>query len=165
MEKLDVYLHYKDGGIWLCLGNPKEDPVSPTLREYLEEHKSINLSDESEVKEFLVDYEGKEPEAIQAHLDAGGPLTSMIQGLDKPICSNWSEEWMDEVYEPVESPEARMFFLMDELECELECIHMIEGPYPGSNLRYCELDDLENLEQFKNFLNLKGFDVTFIEPD
>jgi hypothetical protein len=147
--------------ITLYLGDPKEEPDYPTLRDYIGDMGFDSDCDDG-LWQYWFDHFSGDEEELEIKKKSGISPKELLGDLDLPLKPDSGEarSWMETVYEMRESPAARMLsFLGYELEEKIDGLHFIEGDHPGSNLCYCSADDMETVMKLKDILCKKGYEV------
>ena len=147
--------------ITLYLGDPKEEPDYPTLREYIEDNGYDADSSDSLWEYAYENGDGDELE-IEEHKTKGTDPEKVIGKLDQQLDEDSGEarNWMDWDFELRESPAARMrTFLCEDLDEDIPGVKLIEGDRPGSNMCYSTADDMETVLRLREILSDKGYEV------
>ena len=163
-KTLKIYIedgHTSD--LILYLGNPKEEPKYPTLREYL-----IDLGYEPDSEDSLWHYsiekglcELEMEELKKSGISAQTHLGNLEETLDEH--SEEAANWIETIYSMTESPAARMkTFLEQELPQRVSGIRLAEGVQGDGNLHYATADNMEAVERLKNTLTKMGHTVEII---
>tara|TARA_R110002096_G_scaffold233047_7_gene423021 strand:+ start:1624 stop:2232 length:609 start_codon:yes stop_codon:yes gene_type:complete len=138
------------GPFTICYGDPWIMPPTPSWEDYLEGQGADTASEGGIEEWFRVQWGMEEGEEI------------VVPQIDEPIEGGAFENWLEWDYALRESPEARGFHYMEELElaCDEEEegntlgeLAFIQGDRPGSNLTYVEAADLATLACLQERLN------------
>lgn len=163
-KTLKIYIeadHKSD--LILYLGNPKEEPEYPTLKEYL-----TDLGYDPENEDSLWDYsiekglcEIEMEELKKSGISAQTHLGNLDERLDEH--SEEAANWIETIYSMKESPAAKMkIFLQQELAQGFSGIRFIEGVQGDGNLHYATADNLEALKRLEVTLTNMGHTVEVI---
>jgi hypothetical protein len=147
--------------ITLYLGDPKEEPDYPLLKDYISDMGFDPDSDEG-LWQYWFDYFSGDPKELEVQKKSGKSPTELIGDLDQTLDPDSGEarSWMETVYEMKESPAARMrTFLIYELETKIQGLQFFEGDRPGSNLCFCSAENMETVAKLKKALESNGFEV------
>ena len=165
MDKtLKIYIkdaHTSD--LILYLGNPKEEPQYPTLREYL-----TDLGYDPDSEDSLWDYsiekglcELEMEELKKSGISAQTHLGNLEETLDEH--SEERANWIETIYSMTESPAAKMkTFLEQELPQRVSGIRLVEGVQGDGNLYYATADNLEAVKRLEDTLTNMGHTVEVI---
>jgi hypothetical protein len=139
----------------LNLGNPKDEPDYPLLREFLEA-RGYSADDSKSLCKYLVEWKDHD-------IEIDGPIETAVEkirrSLDKPILDEEQEHWLDNGYESTLSLAYQFLqsLSLDDgkpLEGQsLGCVSFIEGDRPGSDLTYVEIESLATLLALQYRLN------------
>ena len=145
----------------LHLGDPYAEPDYPSLREFIE-GKGFYPDDDESARAYLEEtyLAGDESEReIRAH------LKSLRLELDNPIDGSERDQWLEWEYILQECTMAAAFRYLELLPLKdggssegerLGQVSFIEGPHPGSNSTYVEVDGLEGIASLQHRLNQLG---------
>lgn len=160
-----IELFVEDGGhgdLNLHFGDPRSEPVLPTMREWLESH-SCDPDDDASLWEFLFEWGYCDEDEIRVHKAEGKSPGDLISPLDQPIDPDGSEamNWFENEFESRESPMAVAFHQLTELRAResVPKLEFIDGDRPGSNLTLVRAPDKETVEQLVALLKREGFEV------
>ena len=163
-KTLKIYIedgHTSD--LILYLGNPKEEPQYPTLKEYL-----TDLGYDPDSEDSLWDYSIEKGlcELEMEELKKSGISAQTHLGNLEETLEEHSEEagnWIETIYSMTESPAAKMkMFLEQELPQRTSGIRLVEGVQGNGNLHYATADNMEAVERLRGALLNKGHEVKII---
>lgn len=162
-KTLKIYIqadHKSD--LILYLGNPKEEPEYPTLKEYL-----TDLGYDPENEDSLWDYSIElglcELEVEELKKNGVSPNTH-LGNLDERLDAKSDEanSWIETIYSMKESPAAKMKIFLQQQAQGVSGIHIVEGVQGDGNLHYATADNTEAVERLKNTLTKMGHTVEII---
>jgi hypothetical protein len=163
-KTLKIYIeadHKSD--LILYLGNPKEAPEYPTLKEYL-----TDLGYDPENEDSLWDYSIElglcELEVEELKKNGVSPNTH-LGNLEETLDEHSEERanWIETIYSMTESPAAKMkTFLEQELPQRVSGIHIVEGVQGDGNLHYATAGNLEAVKRLEDTLTNMGHTVEVI---
>ena len=163
-KTLKIYIEEaQKSDLILYLGNPKEEPEYPTLKEYL-----TDLGYDPENEDSLWDYsiekglcEIEMEELKKSGISAQTHLGNLDERLDEH--SEEAANWIETIYSMKESPAAKMkIFLQQELAQGFSGIRFVEGVQGDGNLQYATADNLEALKRLENTLTNMGHAVEVV---
>ena len=162
-KTLKIYIeadHKSD--LILYLGNPKEAPEYPTLKEYL-----TDLGYDPENEDSLWDYsielglcELEVEELIKNGVSPYTHLGNLDERLDAK--SDEANSWIETIYSIKESPAAKMKIFLQQQAQGVSGIHIVEGVQGDGNLHYATADNLEAVKRLEDTLTKMGHTVEII---
>ena len=163
-KTLKIYIqadHKSD--LILYLGNPKEEPVYPSLKEYL---TGLGYAPENKdsLWDYCIDMGLCELEAEEMKKNGVSPSTH-LGNLDERLDAKSDEanSWIETIYSMKESPAAKMkIFLQQELAQGFSGIRFVEGVQGDGNLHYATADNLEAVKRLEVTLTNMGHTVEVI---
>ena len=149
------------GGYILHLGDPDAEPCYPSLREFIE-NKGFYPDDDDSARRYLKETWFAGDESGKEVRDA---VRDLQRRLDDEIDGAERDEWLDWDYALRESSMAAAFRYLEYLPLSDGCmggdisigtLSFIEGPHPGSNMTYVELDSLGAIASLQHRLKELG---------
>ena len=163
-KTLKIYIEEaQKSDLILYLGNPKEEPEYPTLKEYLT-GLGYDPDSEDSLWDYCIDMGLCELEAEELKKNGVSPCTH-LGNLDERLDEHSEEaaNWIETIYSMKESPAAKMkIFLQQELAQGVSGIHIVEGVQGDGNLQYATADNLEALKRLEVTLTNMGHTVEVI---
>ena len=163
-KSLKIYIEEaQKSDLILYLGNPKEEPEYPTLKEYLT-GLGYDPDSEDSLWDYCIDMGLCELVAEELKKNGVSPCTH-LGNLDERLDAKSDEanSWIETIYSMKESPAAKMkIFLQQEQVQGVSGIHIVEGVQGDGNLHYATADNLEAVKRLNDTLTNKGYTVEVI---
>jgi hypothetical protein len=163
-KTLKIYIeadHKSD--LILYLGNPKEEPEYPTLKEYLTD-LGYDPENEDSLWDYSIELGLRELEVEELKKNGVSPYTH-LGNLDERLDAKSDEanSWIETAYSMKESPAAKMkIFLQQEQVPGVSGIHIVEGVQGDGNLHYATAGNLEAVKRLEDTLTNMGHTVEVI---
>jgi hypothetical protein len=163
-KDLAIYvLKDEESDITLYVDDPSQGPDYPLLSKYIVSN-GFDPTDETSLWKYIEFQGDLDSDEIQNHKSEGQSPAKLIGNLNEPLeemSGEW-QDWMDRVYEPTESPAAKMFkFLLKFRGIDsILGLQFYEGDRPGSSMTYVTAQDKAVVEQLVAFLAVNGVDVS-----